>query len=579
MIACSSLRHGLPCVSVLLTLALASCITVPPQAVPTCSSDSDCNQAAGEVCDEQVCWGNPPAGPFAAIVAPPAVAKNRVAAEYPQFAIEPHGWLGDLVVDSPIALAGKIAFDCKDNCGPLTVTMIAARPSKIPGAASMRLVTTIDSSDGADTSYRLLLPRTSAADEPYQITVTAVTKATGSGPSNQSIISELPPQRIVHSALVDSTRDLRLSSVSESKISGRIVDFRGQGLPGYKVYATGQWPADTAPSLVSTTTISDQTGNYSLSVARDIATGVTVIAEPNIPGAGVLRAGLGQFRGNAVGINLSTTEQLGSPVTVELKLSGTNGSGEIVPAAGVVVSTRAVIDSPRVPLYSMRTELGDSGTTDNNGIVRLQVVGFQGANLVNYSMQFQPPATSPFQAVYNMPFTINDSPLRQLEPRVSVRGIVVDATGTPLKDVSVTARPSSAYLAGLDKTAQEFANQLALGSGSSDEQGEFVIFVDPPFVNGTAYDLVFEPSETSEQPTWTVDQAVIPVSRSSSMAAGPFSAPEPARIHGRVTDSAGRPMSGGELRILRPGSDDIGARLLGRGVADENGIVRLTLPR
>ena len=53
-------------------LASAGCLSVPEGPIPQCETSADCDRAHGEVCEEGVCWGNPPAGPFAAIVSPPS---------------------------------------------------------------------------------------------------------------------------------------------------------------------------------------------------------------------------------------------------------------------------------------------------------------------------------------------------------------------------------------------------------------------------------------------------------------------------------------------------------------------------
>ena len=52
-------------------LMMAACIAAPgPDDRPACTSVADCNGVAGEVCDEGVCWGDPPIGSFAAVLSP-----------------------------------------------------------------------------------------------------------------------------------------------------------------------------------------------------------------------------------------------------------------------------------------------------------------------------------------------------------------------------------------------------------------------------------------------------------------------------------------------------------------------------
>jgi hypothetical protein len=559
---------------VILLTVLTACISVPSKTVPSCSSDTDCNQGAGEVCDEQVCWGNPPAGPFAAIVAPPAIAKNRAAAEYASLIIPSYGWLGDLVVETPLVLTGNLNFACDGTCGDLAVTLTATRSSRISGAPATRTVVSLESVNGAPVKYKLLLPRTNNNDEPYQITVVALPKTannTAAKPPNT------PPLRFVHSAQSDQELDLQVGGAGLLTISGRVLDGASRGISGYRVTGRGKWPGDTTPADVSSSAITDNNGNYQIRLSQGIQSTVTMVAEPLRAGSGMLQASLKSEATNIAGFDLVAAPQLGPPVTVELRLTGTTGNGEVVPAPGVVVSAKAILPNQR-PSYLVDTVLGDTATSDNEGIVRLSLVGFQGSQLLSYAMQLQPPASSSFQASFDVPFTINSTPLLQLESRVAVRGIIVDAQGTPLGDVSVTARPSSSYILGLSEDAQNFFSQLALGAGTSDDNGEFVLFVDPLLASG-AYDLEFEPSENSAQPRWTIPQAVTPANRLSNDV-GPFFAPTPARVRGRITDSTGQAIPGGELRILHPGFETIEpARLIGRGIADDAGIVRLTLPR
>ncbi|HRC56826.1 MAG TPA: hypothetical protein PKU97_12930, partial [Kofleriaceae bacterium] len=52
----------------LAALASAGCLSVPDEDEPQCRRASDCDQAVGEVCEEGVCWGDPPSVPLAAIV-------------------------------------------------------------------------------------------------------------------------------------------------------------------------------------------------------------------------------------------------------------------------------------------------------------------------------------------------------------------------------------------------------------------------------------------------------------------------------------------------------------------------------
>ena len=114
---------------------LAGCLSVPRQQKPACSSSDDCG--GGEVCDEGVCYGNPPAGMFAAALGAPSDRTNVVQTELPQLAVPSDGWLGDVVIDSPITLAGRVVaycaapMACTDATLPATITV--TRASLFPG--------------------------------------------------------------------------------------------------------------------------------------------------------------------------------------------------------------------------------------------------------------------------------------------------------------------------------------------------------------------------------------------------------------------------------------------------------------
>ena len=568
------------------------CLSLPAASVPACELDSDCNQAEGEVCDEGVCWGNPPEGKFSAIVGPPASAQNRVPAEYREFTMSDHGWLGDLVVDLPVTISGQLTFICTPPlpCGDMQgSSIVITRPSRIPGAPPFRSVVNVELGANNTVKYEIKVPRTNRAlgDEPYQVTVIPNSQSTSIDAAPRRAV--LPPLRTTIDAPADTRRDFTVGSTTLPTLAGKITDANGVGLPGYRVSARGRWADDTVGSDVSTVVDTDINGNYVLLLSPDLVGGVEVVAEPITAGAGVLLAKVRTLGQNNSNIDIEVPSRLTTPTLVNFKLVGTTGSGEVLPIAGAVVTMSAEIANPRIPTYASGIRLGGTATSNAEGIAQLHLVGYREGTIINYALQIQPPATSQFRAVFGDRFTVSDSFTRQLEPRVAVRGVVANNNGEPVANVAVTARPNADYLATLEPDAQAFAAQLALGTATSDDAGEFVIWVDPPLVTASSYDLSFEPPDDAAAPRWSVSQAVMPTTRITSMTAGPFIAPEAARVHGRITDPTGRTLGGGELRIFRQGEARTCATsaatcispavLLGRGAADDEGIVRLTLPR
>ena len=65
---------------------LVGCVDVAVGPQPQCKRQSDCDP--GEACQEGVCWGNPPAGMFAATLGPPSGRTDLVPVEIPQRKIE-----------------------------------------------------------------------------------------------------------------------------------------------------------------------------------------------------------------------------------------------------------------------------------------------------------------------------------------------------------------------------------------------------------------------------------------------------------------------------------------------------------
>lgn len=574
--------------------AATGCLTLPQTAVPECESDADCNQSAGEVCDETVCWGAPPTGAFSAIVGPPASAQNRVPAEYREFTMPDHGWLGDLVVDIPVTVSGQLTFICAPptSCSDLQgATIVITRPSRIPGAPPFRSVVTVDVGPTNSAKYEFKVPRTNPAlgDEAFQVTV--VPNSRDNNLVGAPAPAVLPPLRITIDAATDVKRDIVVGGATLPTLAGRLTSATGGGLAGYRVSARGRWAGDTVASDVSTAVDTDANGNYTLLLSPDLVGGVEISADPSVPGAGTLFAKLRSVAQNNTNIDIQVPAGLTAPTPLNFKLVGTAGSGEVSPIAGAVVTISTEMKNPLLPSYASGIRLGSTATSNADGVARFNLIGYREGAIINYELQIQPPATSQFRAVFGDRFTVADASTRQLEPRIAVRGILGRSDGTAVPNVSITARPNADYLASLEPDAQAFATQLALGTATTDDSGEFVIWVDPPLVTASTYDLIFEPADNASEPRWSVTQAVTPMPRTTSMNVGTFISPDAAHVRGRITDPTGRALGGGELRIFRQGSThpcSVGntnatcvtpAALIGRATADDDGIVRLTLPR
>ncbi|MEO8703020.1 MAG: hypothetical protein ABI867_23440, partial [Kofleriaceae bacterium] len=155
-------------------LLLPACLSVPDGPKPECESNTDCDTAHGEVCEEGVCWGNPPPGSFAAIVTPPSERKSDlVSRELELVSIPPDGYLGDVALEQPVLYTGQIIAVCpapvaQCDTTPLGATIVVTRPSFFAGGPGYRQVVTTDPRNG---SFAIALPPTRPDDPAYTVTV------------------------------------------------------------------------------------------------------------------------------------------------------------------------------------------------------------------------------------------------------------------------------------------------------------------------------------------------------------------------------------------------------------------------
>jgi hypothetical protein len=149
---------------------ITGCLSVPDGPAPMCKITSDCDRAHGEVCEEGVCWGNPPPGPFAAVVSPPSTRHDLSPREIPQLAIPDFGLMSDLTLDASLQLSGRIAAFCPPPmmvCDPIAgATITVSRRSQFQGGPGFKTVANVD----AD-SFSILVPRTRPGDDPYTVTI------------------------------------------------------------------------------------------------------------------------------------------------------------------------------------------------------------------------------------------------------------------------------------------------------------------------------------------------------------------------------------------------------------------------
>jgi len=206
-------------------------------------------------------------------------------------------------------------------------------------------------------------------------------------------------------------------------------------------------------------------------------------------------------------------------------------------------------------------------------------------------MSVIPPASSTLGVVFNQPVAATV----RLASRVALRGAVIDATGAPQPNATVTARPSLRFLWTLESAPQAFVAAIPAATAVTLDTGEFVLWVDAGVAEVAGnYDLVIEPPTTARAPTYVdagVDIAGAPTPDAISL--GEIVLPDAAFVHGRIVGPDGVAVENAELRLYliaseallctqvahAPLSCPIPAQIQARNTSDAKGTFRLTLAR
>jgi len=587
-------------VRAVLALGVTGCISAPEQVEPMCSTTNDC--ASGEVCEEGVCWGNPPAGPFFITVTPPA-DRDLMPVELEMSELPQDGYTGDLTLDNPARITARVEQFCPTGCAnaaiPATITV--RRPSKFvggPGFQTVFGVTNVAAETGPTLDRKL--PETKPDDPLYTITI--VPDGRGDSPASTSQPAQLvPPIQLTLKVTPPHTEmgTVILGGDMLVTITGNVQSSIGAKLPHYRVVALGRWAEDQPTTEVSTVAYTDTSGKYTLQLSPGLVGTIDVVARSYDPEtAPVLHTGPIQPVSST--INLVQPAELGNPVPVHVTIRGLTAGGQVGPIVGATVSVSAVTASGfSNPAFAALTAAPTS-VTDATGSVDVQLL--DGDAFVGlYKLRVIPPAGSNLGVIYDRDFELADdhSDIR-LPSRIALHGVLVDSTGAPLGGVSVTAKPALKLEWALDTRAQQFLAQIPAATASTPETGDFVVFLDAQIGDTWAsYDLAFEPATSSRAPNAVQSQIDIPrdITRTDDDL-GTITIPAAAFVHGRIVDHRPNPVEGGEIRVFRapvytnpnnadlcrqaahaPAGCPIPAVLLGHGTSDDLGIVRLTLPR
>jgi hypothetical protein len=586
--------HTVKALGPLASLALlqAACLEVKDRDPPMCKSTADCD--SGEICEENVCWGNPPAGAFAAVVSPPSERADLVSREVLMLPIAGDGWIDDVHLDTGVAFKGRLTALC-DGTVPcdsraIAATITVTRPSVFSGGPGFRKVVTVE-----DELFEINVPATLPGDAPFTVTVVPADREM---PGSGSLAQAVPPlQSQLAIPKNVGPHVLELGGISLPKISGAIMTSGGTGVAGYRVVALGRWAPDQTPTEVSTVDFTGTGGSYTIKLSRGLVGTVEVVARP-VGTALRPELHLGGISGTLESTNkvLTLPADPGSEIGVDIIVEHKDTGGEIARVGGA-----RVVIAGSVPGGNTSTRFSAEGTTSVDGVVHLKLLTTP-MLAATYKLSIVPPPSSNASALFEKPYQIVGSLAQRLGTRIAITGVVHGADDRPLQDVSVTARPSARFLWSLEPGPQAFLGAIPPATAVTPDTGEFVVFVDQALSNsgsqgGTVwghYDLTFEPTAKSRMPSWTrIDVELPRDDAQGTLALDTVSLPDAAYVRGAVYDDENARLEGAEVKLYRvqtndalcqetrfePQSCPIPPLLMGRAASEEDGVARLTLPR
>ena len=579
-----------------LALLLAGCLSVPDAQPVECKLTSDCDTANGEVCEEGVCWGNPPTGPFAVLLTPPSERKtDAVSRELIVDSLPADGYFGDLELGAPVTFTGQVV--CPNECGQteLSATIVVTRPSSFAGGPAFRQVFETDPRTGG---FQLVLPSVGDGESDYTITIIPDGRA-----GEDSLARLVPPLRTSLSIMKsESGKTIDLGSSAPLEITGSIVDANDNPATNYRVVAFGRWEANAPLTEVSTVDLINQTDNsFSIRLSDGLVGSVDLVAQPIGNADADVQPTL-RMTINPMGTNLVEPilrqPQSAQAIEIVVDVRGTATGGEVGAVIGAHVTVRGQLAGATDATFVTTSD------TDENGMATLRLPG--GALESSYRVSVVPAANATVGMVFDRTLSPGGTTEIKLPDRLAIVGTVLDVSGNPLKDIQVTASPSLRFQWSLTPGPQAFATGIPAASVVTPDSGEFVLYVDPFIAAGDDteeefvwgfYDLSFVPSETTNAPLFTQAEVEIPRDPSlTQLSIGSLPLPDAAHIHGRIVAPSLETIEGAEIKLFRvedpsaftnfcglltnaPPSCPIPALQLGRGVSDVDGVARLTLPR
>lgn len=596
----------------------AGCISNEPGASVMCKSSSDCDQDSGEVCDEGICYGDPPATGFAAVLVPADDRDDLAVTELPRLDIASDGDIDGLAFGPSVAIRGRVLLGCPVGepsypCGAtssigaqITVERVA---SFAGGPKWSRQVVAMAGVPAGGEAFSVRLPRDPRAT--YQVTITPEANQQASTPAGVSAAELAPPRQLFVSASEDRTVEWTVGDPAQHKlIHGCVENNLGNGTPfaGMRVTALGRWSAEAEPVRASSLATTDGDGCFTLRVPLGMLEPLDILVKPAPSVALPTLRLIGEIVPDPAGggVHEITPPLLmpnaATPVLFRLPVRARDSGGGQVPVGGADVRFTTTFAAPAqedapgrvVELTYQVNAVTSNLESGEPGVAAVPLYpGDAGQNRL-YRVTVVPPAGSEHAAAWSSQVSVGTAggtlESLVLGRRVGVSGRFESADGRPIADAPVEAKLSSVFgWKVADGALVAAAEALPLSTTTTEADGRFFLWLDREIVDELAYyDLEVKPA-TYAAPRFSLESITLGSGVATDL--GELRLPEASYARGQVHDAAGEPVANAELRLYQLPDADVCAKaelaedeceppavLRGVFASDELGVVRPVLP-
>jgi len=499
----------------------------------------------------------------------PPSDSSLVRQEFGSVTIDPATGLFALALDQQVTLKGTVLIGTGAQAQMVGATVVATRPSRITGRPDVVYQAAVSPVDG---HYVLVVSR-NLPQEKYTLRVTTTDT------------SLAPPKTLSVVAQEDQEVDVTLEPpLTLPELHGTVVDSLQQPVAGMQVQATTVATDSTAASVVSTTTVTDISGAFSIRLVAAPPDKVMLTATPTTLATGPLPSlsrvvdttKLGPTNAMTAGL---TMPPLPAAVEVHYNIVGVSTSGARVAVTPATCTFTADVSDPHATDGTTAVHQTASMSDPKTGEVTVDLIPSATGNRT-YSVTLTP---DPSQLFATMTTTVDVATAGGygadivLPLRSQLSGLVLGPDGKPLPSLMVMPAAST-VAAALAATPATVAATPSTATAGAD--GRFSLRLDPGF-----WDIGLIPPADAMLPRLWLSQ----IDLNQDLDEGTIIVPSGAIVHGVVHDPSGAPLPHANVRIYTVSSGNAGCaadnqqclsppRLRAESPSGSDGVVSVILP-